>query len=385
MCDEKLSVLHVMPSLSRAFGGPTQSWVGYARAAQTCGVAVSVAAPSVSSADKAWLEAQASRASYTFFPSAGKGAMVFSPALHRWLGRNGERYDAIHVHGLFNPISSLALRLCVKRRWPVVLRPFGTLSRYTFTHRRAWMKQQYFRRLDGPSLQEAPAIHFTTHAECDEAARHGIDFSGRSHIVPPPLAEFPASTTQVARAEKPTVLFLSRIHPKKNIECLIDAWPHVLAGMPEAELIIAGSGEEAYVEALKTRARTLGVGQIQFPGFVKGEKKAALLAKASLFVLPSFQENFGVAVMEAIAAGLPVVISKEVQLANFVTQNDLGHVISPTPDTLAFSMLEILRSQAFQDHCRQYGPVAIRQDFSLQQVGKQLVSMYQSLQQPVLH
>ncbi len=379
MSASKLKVLHVMPSLSRAFGGPTQSWVGYARAAKTSGVAVSVAAPDVDEADRQWLEGQTDAVSYTFFPSAGKGAMVFSPALHRWLVRHGNEYDAVHVHGLFNPISSIALRQCVKRNWPVILRPFGTLSRYTFNHRRTWMKRQYFRRLDGPSLRKTPGIHFTTHAECDEAAWHGIDFSGRSHVVPPPLAELPVASAPASNSAAPTVLFLSRIHPKKNIECLIDAWPRVLAGMPRAELVIAGNGDPAYVDALKTRAKTLGVGQIRFPGFVAGEKKTEMLAKASLFVLPSFQENFGVAVMEAIGAGLPVVISEHVQLADFVTKNDLGHVITPEPEPLAFSILEILHSKAYQDHCRAQGPAAIRQDFSLQQVGKQLVTMYQSV------
>ncbi|MEM8484865.1 MAG: glycosyltransferase [Bacteroidota bacterium] len=379
MSRNQLKVLHVMPSLSRAFGGPTQSWVGYARAAKTSGMAVSVAAPAVNEADREWLQAQTDAVSYSFFPSAGKGAMVFSPALHRWLVRHGKAYDAVHVHGLFNPISSIALRQCVRRNWPVVLRPFGTLSRYTFTHRRTWIKRQYFRRLDGPSLQKAPAIHFTTRAECDEAAWHGIDFSGRSHVVPPPLAELPAPSATIADRDAPIVLFLSRIHPKKNIECLIDAWPRVVAGMPRAELVIAGSGDPDYVEALRTRAQTLGVGEISFPGFVAGEKKAGLLAKSSLFVLPSFQENFGVAVMEAIGAGLPVVISEQVQLADFVSKNDLGHVIKPEPEALAFSILEILGSKAYQDHCSTQGPAAIRQDFSLQQVGKQLVSMYESV------
>ncbi|MFK7845410.1 MAG: glycosyltransferase, partial [Rhodothermales bacterium] len=177
-----MKILHVMPSLARSFGGPTQSWIGYARAAGTQGVEIAVAAPRVNSIDEQWLASKTSGVNYAFFPATGKGAMVFSPALQKWLAEEGHTYDAVHVHGLFNPVSSFALRLCVKQDWPVVLRPFGTLSKYTFNHRRTWMKRKYFQYLDGPSLKRAKGLHFTTPAEQEEAGWHGIDFSRRSHV-----------------------------------------------------------------------------------------------------------------------------------------------------------------------------------------------------------
>ena len=377
-----MKILHVMPSLARSYGGPTQSWIGYASAAETQGVEVTVAAPRVNSVDQQWLVSKTSEVNYAFFLSAGKGALVFSPSLQAWLAENGSKYDALHVHGLFNPVSSFALRLCIKQDWPVVLRPFGTLSKYTFHHRRTWMKRKYFQYLDGPSLKKARGLHFTTSAEQEEAGWHGIDFSQCSHVVPPPLHTPLVSEPQkIAEGDSdPIVLLLSRLHPVKNIECLLKAWPLVQRGMPSARLVIAGNGDVNYTETLKGKARSLGPEcQIDFPGFVQGEQKKELLARASVFVLPSFQENFGVAVMEAISAGLPVVISKHVQLANYVAQHNLGHVVSPEPEVLAFSILEILRSQSFRHHCRQNGPAAIRRDFSLDSVGRQLVAMYETV------
>ena len=367
-----------MPSLARAFGGPTQSWVGYARAATSQGATVTVAAPRVTQVDRAWLASQTEQANFTFFGAAGKGAMVFSPGLQRWLSGNGQRYDVVHVHGLFNPISSLALRLCVKKKWPVVLRPFGTLSRYTFLHRRSWMKRRYFRYLDGPSLEKTGGVHFTTPAERDEAEWHGIDFSNRSHVVPPPLLD--AKLSLKAKEVSPTVLFLSRLHPKKNIECLLDAWPQIQKSCAAARLIIAGDGDPEYVQQLKSYARLRDPSNnIEFVGFVEGADKERLMAASTVFALPSFQENFGVAVMEAIGAGLPVVISRYVQLASYVEKHNLGHVIDTDVDALAFSIVEILRNHEYRQHCRQNGPVHIQNDFSVDSVGQQLVSMYNSV------
>ncbi len=379
-----MKVLHVMPSLARTFGGPTQSWVGYAQAAQTQGVEVDVAAPAVSEADAAWLADNVPGTTFNFFKGGGKGALVFSPGLQHWLSLKGKHYDAIHVHGLFNPLSSLALRLCVKKKWPVVLRPFGTLSRYTVQHRRSWLKRKYFDYLDGPSLQRAHGVHFTTPAERDEANWHGIDFSERSYVVPPPLHGMEMSKIQSgtgpARQTEPIVLFLSRIHPVKNIECLLDAWPWVHRVLPDARLVVAGDGEVEYVNGLKAKAHSLQGGHcIEFTGFVEGARKSHMLTSASVFVLPSFQENFGVAVMEAVSYGLPVVISRHVQLASFIEQQELGHVIDPAPEELAFSIVQILQDSGFHNHCRKQGPAAVQQCFSLKTVGRQLVSMYQSV------
>ncbi len=373
-----MNILHIMPSLARAFGGPTQSWVGYARAAESQGAKVTVAAPRVNDRDYEWLNRQTTDVNYALFRSGGKGAMVFSPGLQRWLAAHGKTYDVVHVHGLFNPISSLALRHCVKKQWPVVLRPFGTLSRYTFLHRRSWMKQRYFRYLDRPSLEKSGGVHFTTSAERDEAEWHGIDFEKRGHVVPPPLLDAQLSIKE--KEVSPTVLFLSRLHPKKNIECLLDAWPGVQKVSNAARLIIAGDGDPEYVQQLKAYARLRDPNnQIEFVGFVAGEDKARLMAASTVFVLPSFQENFGVAVMEAIGAGLPVVISKYVQLASYVEQHDLGHVIETDAEALAFSITEIIRNHAYRKHCQEYGPERIQADFSVESVGRQLVSMYETV------
>ena len=374
-----MKILHVMPSLARSFGGPTQSLVGYASAAQLIGAKVDVIGPEVSSEDRLWLKDEMPEVTCRYFDSLGIGGISFTPGLIDWLWKSGDKYEIIHVHGLFNPISSLAHRICTVKKWPVVVRPFGTLSKYTFSHRKTWLKRRYFKWMDRPGLERAGGLHFTTEAEREEASWVGIDFSGRGHVIPPPLLDNRKISSAGRQDKGKQVLFLSRLHPKKNLEALLNAWPLVLKNIPGARLIIAGTGESEYVRSLKRLSYQLGCSHIVFAGFVEGEAKQALFDDSDVFVLPSFQENFGVAVLEALAVGLPVVITPEVQLADFVTTHKVGHVIEPTPENIATSISVLLQNRAFQSHCGHAGPALVQKHFSIKSVGHQLAGMYESV------
>jgi glycosyltransferase involved in cell wall biosynthesis len=367
-----------MPNVSRAFGGPTESLIGYTQAATTQGLDVHVAAPDVSAEDATWLRRQLPEATFHGFAAAGRHAYVVAPGLWAWLGRAGSSFDVVHVHGLFNPVSSLSARVSVARGYPTVMRPFGTLSRYTFSRRSA-LKRLYFRWIDRPALQQAAALHFTTEAEEEEARRLPLAFGDRAHVVPPPWRGSTAPPDLNAKAERPTVLFMSRLHPKKNVSGLIEAWRHVVDAHPDAQLWIAGDGDAAYVERLHDAVADYSLSDaVSFLGFVQGDEKARVLRKAWAFALPSHQENFGVAVLEAVAAGLPVVISPEVQLRAFVDAHDLGHVADRhDPAALASALDHLLTDAAFRARVATAGPQAVATTFALDRIGQQLAALYQ--------
>jgi len=369
-----------MPNVSRAFGGPTESLIGYAQAAATQDITVHVAAPTIDAEDRAWLQ-DALPASTTLheFASVGRHAWVVAPGLWIWLWRHASTYDAIHVHGLFNPVSSLSARIAVASGTPTVMRPFGTLSRYTFS-RRSRLKRLYFRLLDRPALRGAEAIHFTTEAERKEASRLDLALEGRSHIVPPPWRGRTGMSERAEKTAHPTVLFMSRLHPKKNVRGLIDAWAQVVASHPDAELIVAGSGEEAYVQTLHERVATHGIqDRVSFPGFVTGDEKQRLLSSSWVFALPSHQENFGVAVLEALAAGLPVVISDAVQLDAFVEAHDLGHIVPREVSAIATALDHALTDDTWRTERATRAPRAVDETFGLEQVGERLRAMYEAV------
>jgi glycosyltransferase involved in cell wall biosynthesis len=376
--DRPMRVLHVMPSLARAYGGPTQSLLGFLAASARAGIAADVVAPHAPAEDLAWVtERLPAGTGLRTFAAHGLGHMKASPGMLRVIRREATAYDAVHVHGVFNLVSDLAARVAVRAGAAVVVRPFGTLSRYTFEYRRGWAKRLYFRLLEAPTLARAAAIHFTTETERDEADRPGMRLGHLGVVVPPPWNAAPTPARQ-PRADARNVLFLSRLHPVKAVDALLDAWPLVQREIPAATLVIAGDGVPEYAARLRERVlrNPLESRAISMPGFVNGDEKERCLRDADVFVLPSHHENFGIAVLEAIAAGLPVVVSPDVQLASFVEQHRLGRVSGRAPAELAASILAVMTDDALRARCAREGADIIHQTFAPAAVGARLRDLY---------
>ena len=374
----RMRVLHVMPSLARAYGGPTQSLLGFLAASSAAGIASDVFAPHAPAEDLAWVrERMPAGTGLRTFAAHGLGHMKVSPGMLRVIARASRTYDAVHVHGVFNLVSDLAARAAVRAGAAVVVRPFGTLSRYTFEYRRGWAKRLYYRLLEAPTLARAAAVHFTTDTEREEADRPGMRLGAKGIVVPPPWDAAPA-TLRTPRTEPRTVLFLSRLHPVKAVDALLDAWPVVQRQLPDAKLVIAGDGIPEYASRLRERVLRYpgGSRSISMPGFVNGAEKERCLAEADVFVLPSHHENFGIAVLEAIAAGLPVVVSPDVQLASFVEEHRLGRVSDRAPAELAANILAVLEDRVLRDRCAREGAAIIHRTFAPAVVGARLRELY---------
>jgi glycosyltransferase involved in cell wall biosynthesis len=370
-----VKVLHIAPSIARAYGGPTYSLAGYARSAIGEGADMAIAAPAPTAGDR-WLSEMLPEAAVFTFRTYGRGAFLASSDLQSWLRRNGARFEVVHIHGLLNPVSSLAARTCVRRGWPVIIRPFGTLSRYTYAHRRGALKQLYRWLLDRPNLERVSAVHFTTVVERAESEWQKIDWGMRACVIPPPWLDDVQNAGQRSPLnDAQTVLFLSRLHPVKRVELLLDAWPEILRRCPDARLVIAGDGEQGYVAGLRDRAALIG-DSVSFVGHVEGEAKRMLFQSARVFVLPSLHENFGIAVLEAIAEGLPVVISPEVQLSSFVTEHSLGVISGESSSALSASVVGALGDRVLRERCRKQGPALVSRYFSPHAIGAQLLGMY---------
>ncbi|MEO6210208.1 MAG: glycosyltransferase [Gemmatimonadaceae bacterium] len=369
-----MKILHVAPSVARAFGGPTYSLAGFVNAATGAGASVVIAAPRPSVEDGIWLADQLPGVRMELFESFGRNAFVASPALHRWLGKNAESFDVVHVHGLLNSISSFAARRCVRTGQPVVIRPFGTLSGYTVAHRRSALKKLYFATVERPTLRRVSAMHFTTEMEKSESRAHGIDWGARAFVIPPPMNEHGHSASRHFRTSS-NVVVIARLNPVKRIELLLDAWPDVVARVPEARLVIAGAGARDYELSLRRRSPLTGT-SVTFAGAVHGERKRALLEEGDLFVLPSRHENFGIAVLEALTAGLPVVVTPEVQLASFVLAHQLGLVSEGTREGLADAIVSALANRELRERCRETGAQIVSQNFSPSLIGSELLGMY---------
>ena len=368
-----------MPSLARAYGGPVEALIGYVVAGQLAGIRSEIVGPQTSADDARWLQHAAGDTDVTQAgPPAGglwrSGGAVVACATERLRGGGA---DLVHVHGLLNPISSGAAKAAIASGAPVVIGPFGTMSRYTFAHRRTIAKRMYFRAVDAPNLRRAAGLHFTTTAEREEARWHGIDFGSRAHVVPPPYRGVRLAGVPPANGG-PTVLFLGRLHPVKGVDILLDAWPAVRATHPGARLIVAGQGTPQYEAELRSRAAALGAeaSSVTFPGFVRGAEKISALAAASVSVLPSLHENFGISVLDSVAAGVPIVVTPGVQLAPWVVRREAGLIAERTASAVADAVGRALDDAGLRERVARCGAALVEADFAPRTIAPALRAMY---------
>ncbi|WP_435418987.1 glycosyltransferase [Parerythrobacter aurantius] len=255
-----------------------------------------------------------------------------------WLRRNVGTYDAVIVDGLWNA-ATLAARLALPGgKVPYGVFPHGMLDPWfrTAQPRKEWVKRQLFRVNEGPLLRSAQAVFFTAESERALAAGAWPGWRDMRECVvgfgtARPPAFDPAMRSAFGHAV-PTLaanrylLFLGRLHPKKGCEILLEAFAAATID-PVLQLVMAGPGEPAYVAQLKSRAAALGVaGRVHWPGMLSGAAKWGALHACDAMVLPSFQENFGVAVAEALGCGRPVVISDQVAIHDHVSASGAGVV-----------------------------------------------------------
>jgi glycosyltransferase involved in cell wall biosynthesis len=233
----------------------------------------------------------------------------------------------LHDNGIWMPGNHTAAAVARKTGVPLIISPRGMLEPWALSHR-AWKKRLAWLLYQRRDLLTASVLHATAEQEVASLRRLGLRQpiamipNGVEFPAPADVASAMASRLRPAAApqRERTALFLSRIHPKKGLINLIDAWACV---RPEGwRLVIAGPDEGGHQAEVAERIRTSGVGeQVSLAGAVEGEAKAALFRNADLFVLPTFSENFGVVVAEALAYGLPVITTRGAPWADLETHN----------------------------------------------------------------
>jgi glycosyltransferase involved in cell wall biosynthesis len=247
-----------------------------------------------------------------------------------------EASTLVHIHGIWDPNFHPFILQCRKSSCPYIIRTCGMLDPWSLSQKRVkkWLYRKF--RLDA-HLRNAAAIHFTTEAEAELAAKF---CRSEQKIVEPNgvfIEEFPIESpvefwNQFGIPQGSTVaIFLGRIHPKKGIDFLVRALK--LNSRLELHLVIAGPNEENHQASLEKLAE--GDPRIHFVGMLHGDRKKIALAAANFFVLTSFQENFGNAVVESLACGTPVMISPRVNLADVVADQKIGELVALNDEAIA--------------------------------------------------
>lgn len=335
-----MRILQIVPSISLIYGGPSQMVLGLSPALAREGVEVTVLTTN-SNGDTGQapldvpLDSPVEQDGYQirYFRCAPFRRYKFSLDLLNWLARHAQEFDLAHIHALFSPVSSAAATVCRERRLPYILRPLGTLDPADLRKKKQ-LKQIYATLLERPNIAGAARIHFTSVQEAKISERFGV--STRDLVIPngvqtkvqtPPLGQ--ARTQLGIPSDVPLVLFMSRIDPKKGLNLLIPALETLLKEKINFHFVLAGTNPQDPDYEAKIRGKIEAsplLSRTTITGFVSGDFKTALLQDADLFVLPSYYENFGIAVAEAMSHGTPVVISDQVHIWQEVEQSDSGWV-----------------------------------------------------------
>jgi glycosyltransferase involved in cell wall biosynthesis len=268
----------------------------------------------------------------------------YSPKLVPWLEKHAARFDAVVVNGLWQYHSFAAWRALRRIGMPYFVFTHGMLDpwfkrTYPVKHLKKWM---FWPWADYRVLRDAAAVLFTSEEERLQARRSFWLYRAEERVVAygtrsPPEPAAPLRAQFLARHPelqgRRVLLFLGRIHEKKGCDLLIEAFARCAEADDSLHLLMAGPDQSGWGAQLKMLARRLGIeSRISWPGLLRGDAKWGAFYSAEAFILPSHQENFGIAVAEALGCSLPVLISDKVNIWREVQAHRAGLV---APDTLA--------------------------------------------------
>ena len=340
-----MRILHIIRSVNPKGGGPIEGVTQlshYYEAHCDCGFDCHTEILSMDSPDDDFVK----KASITVHAigHANIGRYGYTAKLKPWLQAHAHKYDAIIINGIWQYHSFGAWRALKALGIPYYIFTHGMLDpwfKYTYPlkHLKKWL---YWPWAEYRVLRDAEAVLFTCEEEKRLASQsfwlykaNGIVVNYGTKQSPTDKAHF-QNIFMIKYPEllgKRIFLFLSRIHEKKACDLLIDAFAKVCTQDPLLHLVMAGPGSEALVTKLKTQAEQLGIAKkITWTGMVQGDDKWAAYHASEAFVLPSHQENFGIVVAEALACGLPVLISDKVNIWREIEADGAGVVNTDTVD-----------------------------------------------------
>lgn len=383
-----MKVLHVIPSVSPTLGGPTQVVLNLVKALRKSNIEAEI----VTTNDRGdnlldvplYQKIEYEQVPIWFLPrfSPPLKEYIFSPAITQWLWQNMRNYDILDNHYLFSYASTCAGAIARWQNIPYTVRTMGQLAPWALAQSQR-KKQLYSLLIERHNLHRAAAIHCTSQGEAEDVRNFGI----KTPTVTLPLGvnqpvSFPDAKQKIREIYQisptiPIVLFLSRLHYKKRPDLLISSLKKLALKHIKFHLILAGTGEQDYLEYLQNLVLKSGlINQTTFSGFVTGKDKDLLLQGSDLFVLPSFSENFGIAVAEALSHGLPVIITPDIQIAPEISLANAGLIVPGEEEAIANAIAQLLTNSEQRYQLSENGKNLVKQRYSWQTIASQLTEVY---------
>ena len=370
-------IVHTIASTRADHGGPSRSVPALCEALSARGAAVRLVTtvPTEACRETEPILPNGSVDCHTVEEPGGWRGWLRSPFAFRRLLQETvqqEKPDVIHDHGAWLPGNRAASLAAARHDVPLVISPRGMMTGWALQHhglkkRVAW--HLYQKRV----LQRADCFHVTSDEEAESLRRLG--FEQPAAVIPNGVPLPDAYKTQPSDGEQRTALFLSRIHPKKGLPMLLDAWAEV---RPDGwRIVLAGPDDGGHRAELEQQVRAHGLGnEVSFPGTIPDDEKWQRYRNADLFVLPTHSENFGIVVAEALASGVPAITTKGAPWQELETHR-CGWWIDIGTETLTQALRE---ATVLSDEERlamgRRGRALVKEEYSWQQVAGQMQEVY---------
>lgn len=289
--------------------------------------------------------------------------------------------DFVHLHGVWEPVLLHAARAARQHHTPYTVTPHGMLDPWALSQKKLKKRialTMFYRRM----LSGAAFVHMLNDDEVRRATPVG--FRSPSRVIPngitleeldPLPSEGTFRTAHPELADRPFVLFLGRLHYKKGLDILAQAFTALAAQHAEVDLVVVGPDEGAEAGFVSAIHAADLAGRVHVLGPVYGRDKLAALVDAACFCLPSRQEGFSIAILEALASGCPVVVSEACHFPELAEQ-DAGHVVPLEPEAIARHLLEVLADPAAAVAMGARGRRLVEQRFTWDKVARSMLVAY---------
>ncbi len=350
-----------------------------------------------------------------YFKNSFPRAWFYSKYLRKALAENAGKFDIVHSTGVFLMAATLGAYYAKKFKKPFVISPRGSLMREPLSKKSSLKKKLYINLIDKNNFKIADAMHFTTEKEKEEYISSKLPL--KKSIVIPNGFDSSELNLKVQKGffrkkfsiskDKKIILFLSRLSWKKGFDTLIPAFYEVIKKEPKAVLVIAGGDDEGYkkevlkfideinlrtsdvqnisnqgksdIPKIKGNIRMSDFLNIIFTGMLTGKDKIAAYQDADVFVLPSYSENFGNVVLEALHFNLPVIITKNVGIAPIIEKYKAWPVINKDKNELKEAIVKVLSDNDFVKNMGENGKKLLEKEFSWPQIADRFIKEYEEV------
>ncbi len=372
-----MKILCVIPAYIPAheIGGPVKTTHDLCKTLVRKGVEVSVYTTDVNAFSRVEVPLQKTvdveGVKVTYFPVKNPVAYNYAPSMGKAIMKTVSGYDLVHIHSVY---------------LPYILNPFGALDPDMIKMKNTFVKRVYIEFIEKRNINNAAFVQAASGYEKDKLLSLGV--RSPVHVVPCAIdpEEYVSPCGRRILAEKyphfrgkKIILFMGRIHPKKGLDLLGSAFAGIAEKREDIILVIAGKGEEKYTETVKTFFERKGLlNRTVFTGLLTGAEKISALHESDVFVLPSYGENFGIAVIEAMVCGLPVVVTDKVGLWPDVAEYDAGIVTKCDAGEIKEAILKLLENNGLRGEKSVNAGKLVEDRFILDKITDKMIKLYKS-------